>query len=93
MVGVRHDLVRAACQAPHAVVQVVEADGIVTRVPPGRLEPQSGRDDVADGQQSQPLEADQRHLLGQLFQRGVADGEHRDPVYAIDAAVAQQMLR
>ena len=88
MVGVRHDLMRAADQPLHAVLQVIKAHGVVTRIAAGRLQPQSGGENVPDRRQAQSIEADQRYLLSELVDSDVADREDRDPVDAIDAVVA-----
>ena len=62
MVGVRHDLMRAADKPPHTVLQIIEAHGVVTRITAGRLQPHPGGENVPDLQQAQSIEADQRYL-------------------------------
>ena len=91
MVGVGDDLVPAAHQRCDAPVQVLEAECVVARVAPGRLQPQARAAHHGDLEQGQPGEPDQRHLLGHLLQRGTAGGEYRDPVAAVDAVVAQRV--
>jgi hypothetical protein len=88
VVGVRHDLMRAADQPLHAVLQVIEARGVVTWIAAGRLQPHPGGENIPDLQQAQPIEADQRCLLSKLIYGDIADSEDRDPVDAIDAVVA-----
>ena len=42
VVGVRHDLVRAADKPPHAILQVIEAHGVMARVAAGWLQSHPG---------------------------------------------------
>src|SRR5271168_1992063 len=42
VVGVRHDLMRAGDKPQHAVLQVIEAHSVVTRIAAGRLQPHPG---------------------------------------------------
>jgi hypothetical protein len=88
VVGVRHDLVRASDEPLHAVLQVIGAHGEVTQIAAGRLQPDSGGENIPDRQQAQSIEADQRYLLSELVSGDVADSEDGDPVDAIDAVVA-----
>ena len=55
MVGVRHDLVRAAGKPPDAVLQVIEAHGVMARVAAGGLQPHPGGKNVPDRQQAQAI--------------------------------------
>ncbi len=91
MEGVGDNLVSASHQCCDALVQLIEADCVVAGIAPGRLQPQPSRMQLGDRDQGQPGKPDQRHLLGHLVKGGTADGEHLDPVAAIDAAVAQRV--
>jgi hypothetical protein len=79
---------RAADQPPRAVLQVIEAHGVMTRIAAGRLQPHPGDQNIPNLQQAQPVEADQRYLLSQLIYGDIVDSEDRDPVDAIDAVIA-----
>jgi hypothetical protein len=79
---------RAADKPLHAVLQVIEAHGVVTQIAAGRLQPHPGGENIPDVQQAQSSEADQRYLLSKLIYGDTADSEDRDPVDAIDAVVA-----
>jgi hypothetical protein len=85
VVGVRHDLLRAADKPPHAILQVIEAHGVMARVAAGWLQSRPGGKNVPNLQQGQTIKADQRRLLGKFIDGGVADGEDRDSVDAVDA--------
>lgn len=80
-------MVRAAGKPPHAVLQVIEANGVMARVAAGGLQSHLGGNNVPDRQQAQVIKADQRHLLSELNDGGAADGEDRDPVYTVNAVV------
>src|SRR5579863_3633952 len=75
VVGVRHDLMRAADKPLHPVLQVIEARGVVTRIAAGRLQSHPGGENIPDLQQAQSIEADQRYLLSELVYGRVADSE------------------
>jgi putative transposase len=64
VVGVRHDLTRAAGKLPHAVVEVIEADSVMARIAAGRLQPHPSGQNVPDPQESQASEPDQRRRPG-----------------------------
>jgi hypothetical protein len=87
VVGVRHALMRAADQPLHAVLQVIKAHGVMTRIAAGRLEPHPGGENVPDPEQAQPIEADKRYLLSELIYGDVTGSEDRYPIDAIDAVV------
>jgi hypothetical protein len=76
---------RAASKPPHPVLQVIEAYGVMTRVAASRLQPHPGGEYVPDRQQGQAIKADQRRLLSELIDGGIADGKDRDPIDAINA--------
>src|SRR5579871_5232153 len=63
VVGVRHDLTRAAGKLSYAVVEVIEADSVMARVAAGRLQPHPSGQNVPDPQEGQATEPDQRRLL------------------------------
>jgi hypothetical protein len=65
---------RAADQPPYAVLQVVEAHGVVARIASGRLQPHPGGENIHDLQQTQSIEADQRYLLSKLIYRDLSEG-------------------
>jgi hypothetical protein len=75
VVGVRHDLMRAADKPLHAVLQVIEAHGVMTRIAAGRLQPHPGGENIPDLQQAQPIKADQRYFLSKLIDGDTTDSE------------------
>ena len=58
---------RAADKPLHAILQVIEAHGVVTRITAGRLQPHPGGENIPELQQAQSIETDQRYLLGKLI--------------------------
>lgn len=70
------------------VVEVVEEDGEVSRVPAGRLDPEPTSPEHADPYEGEHNEANEWGLLGQLIDGCIAGGEDGDPVVAVDAVVA-----
>lgn len=79
---------RAADEPLHALLQVIKAHGVVTRITAGRLQPHPGGENIPDLQQAQAIEPDQWYLLSELIYGDGADSEDRDSVDAIDAVVA-----
>lgn len=69
-------------------VEVVEGDGEAPWVAAGGLETESRCSQISGPDEGQELEADQRRLLGELVNGGVAGGEHRDAVLAVDGVVS-----
>src|SRR5271165_3261888 len=92
VVGVRHDPARAADKSLHTGLQVIKAHSEMTRVAAGRPEPHTHGKNIPDRQQAQAIEADQWRLLGEFIDGGVADGEHRNPVDAVDPVVTLRVL-
>ncbi|MCC5952813.1 MAG: hypothetical protein JJU45_12045 [Acidimicrobiia bacterium] len=78
----------AGLERRYAAVEVIERDREVPRVPAGGLESESGCEEGADAHQRQDLEADQRRLLCQLVDGGIAGSEHRDAVLAVDRVIS-----
>ena len=79
MVGVRHDLMRAASQPLRAVLQVIEAHSEVTWIAAGRLQPHPSGENIPDLQQAQSIDADERHLLSELVYGDIADAKTEIP--------------
>jgi hypothetical protein len=57
----------------------------MARVAADWLQSRLGGKNVPNLQQGQTIKADQRRLLGKFIDGGVADGEDRDSVDAVDA--------
>ena len=65
----------------------------MTRIAAGWLQPHTCGENFPDRQQSQAIKADQRRLLSELIDGGIADGKDRNPIGCRVEGVSRSGLR